>query len=216
MFFFDGKWLSDSIQIKNQEMYSLMYDLLPASELSQIYFYPDKNKFSKLTNISFDKAFVESNKQNLVATLEAGWTDLGSWHSLSNLQKEPEHGLTLYSEGDYSRTEKPWGYFEVLLESESSKVKILSVDPGQKLSLQMHEHRSETWYVTQGIATVTKGNTTFNLQPGESVEIDQKERHRVQNSGNEVLEIIEIQTGTYFGEDDIIRFEDIYGRKDFH
>ena len=70
--------------------------------------------------------------------------------------------------------------------------------------------------MTQGIATVTKGNTTFNLQPGESVEIDQKERHRVQNSGNEVLEIIEIQTGTYFGEDDIIRFEDIYGRKDFH
>ena len=216
MFFFDGKWLSDSIQIKNQEMYSLMHDLLPTSELSQIYFYPDKSKFSKLPNISFDKAFVESNEQNLVATLEAGWTDLGSWHSLSNLQKEPEHGLTLYSEEDYSRTEKPWGYFEVLLESESSKVKILSVNPGQMLSLQMHEHRSETWYVTQGIATVTKGNTTFNLQPGESVEIDQKERHRVQNSGNEVLEIIEIQTGTYFGEDDIIRFEDIYGRKDFH
>ena len=80
----------------------------------------------------------------------------------------------------------------------------------------MHEHRSETWYVTQGIATVTKGNTTFNLQPGESVEIDQKERHRVQNSGDEILEIIEIQTGTYFGEDDIIRLEDIYGRKDFH
>ena len=216
MFFFDGKWLSDSIQIKNLETYSLMYDLLPTSELSQIYFYPDKNIFSKLPNISFDKAFVESNEQNLVATLEAGWTDLGSWHSLSNLQKEPEHGLTLYSEGDYSRTEKPWGYFEVLLESESSKVKILSVNPGQMLSLQMHEHRSETWYVTQGIATVTKGNTTFNLQPGESVEIDQKERHRVQNSGSEVLEIIEIQTGTYFGEDDIIRFEDIYGRKDFH
>ena len=216
MFFFDGKWLSDSIQIKKLETYSLMHDLLPTSELSQIYFYPDKNIFSKLPNISFDKAFVESNEQNLVATLEAGWTDLGSWHSLSNLQKEPEHGLTLYSEEDYSRTEKPWGYFEVLLESESSKVKILSVNPGQMLSLQMHEHRSETWYVTQGIATVTKGNTTFNLQPGESVEIDQKERHRVQNSGNEVLEIIEIQTGTYFGEDDIIRFEDIYGRKDFH
>ena len=216
MFFFDGKWLSDSVQLQNQEMYSLMYDLLPTSELSQVYFYPDKNKFSKLTNISFDRAFVESNEENFVVSLEAGWTDLGSWHSLSNLQKEPEHGLTLYSEGDYSRTEKPWGYFEVLLESESSKVKILSVDPGQKLSLQMHEHRSETWYVTQGIATVTKGNTTFNLQPGESVEIDQKERHRVQNSGDEILEIIEIQTGTYFGEDDIIRFEDIYGRKDFH
>ena len=216
MFCFDGKWLSESIQLKNPKMYSLMQDLLPTSELNQIYFYPDKNKFSKLIDISIDKAFVESNEQNLVATLEAGWTDLGSWHTLSNLQREPEHGLTLYAEGDYSRTEKPWGYFEVLFESEFSKVKILSVDPDQMLSMQMHEHRSETWYVTQGIATVTKGNITFDLHPGENVEIDQKERHRVKNSGSEVLEIIEIQTGTYFGEDDIVRFEDIYGRTDFH
>ena len=137
-------------------------------------------------------------------------------HTLSNLQKKPEYGLTFYTEGDYPRTEKPWGYFEVLLESDSSKVKILSVDPGQMLSMQMHEHRSETWYVTQGIATVTKGDITFDLNPGESVEIDQKERHRVKNSGSEVLEIIEIQTGTYFGEDDIVRFEDIYGRTDYH
>ena len=216
IFCFDGKWLSKSIKSKNPSMYSMMQDLLPISELNQIYFYLDKMKFSKLIDISFDKAFVESNKQNFVATLEAGWTDLGSWHTLSNLQKEPEHGLTLYSNGDFTRTEKPWGYFEVLFESESSKVKILSVDPGHMLSMQMHEHRSETWYVTQGIATVTKGNTTFDLQPGENVEIGMKERHRVQNSGDEVLEIIEIQTGTYFGEDDIIRFEDIYGRKDFH
>ena len=216
IFCFDGKWLSRSVKTKEPYMYSLMLELLPDSELSQIYFYPDKEKFSKLKDISFDKAIVESNEHNYVATLDAGWTDLGSWHSLSNLQKKPEHGLTLYAEGDYYRTEKPWGYFEVLFETEFSKVKILSVDPGQMLSMQMHEHRSETWYVTQGIATVTKGNTTLELYAGESVVIDQKEKHRVQNFGNETLEIIEIQTGTYFGEDDIVRFEDMYGRKDFH
>ena len=84
------------------------------------------------------------------------------------------------------------------------------------LSMQMHEHRAETWYVTQGIATVTKGNETLDLCPGESIVINQRERHRLQNFGSEVLEIIEIQTGTYFGEDDIVRFEDIYGRKNFH
>ena len=78
--------------------------------------------------------------------------------------------------------------------------------------MQMHKYRSETWFVTQGIATVVKGNSTFELSAGESVVIDQKERHRLQNFGNEVLEIIEIQTGSYFGEDDIVRFEDIYGR----
>ena len=84
------------------------------------------------------------------------------------------------------------------------------------LSMQMHAYRSETWYVTQGIATVTKGNLTLDLYPGESIVIDQNEKHRVQNFGEEILEIIEVQTGTYFGEDDIIRYEDIYGRKDFH
>ena len=216
IFCFEGKWLGESIKTHKPEMYSLLLDLLPCPEDDQIYFYPDKDKFSKLTDISFDKAIVESNAHNYLVTLDAGWTDLGSWHSLSKLQKQPEHGLTLYAEGDYPRTEKPWGYFEILFETEFSKVKILSVDPGQMLSMQMHEYRSETWYITQGIATVTKGDKTFELYPGENVVIDQKERHRIQNFGSEVLEIIEIQTGTYFGEDDIVRFEDIYGRKDFH
>ena len=216
IFCFEGKWLGESIKTYRPEMYSLLLDLLPAPEDDQIYFYPDKDKFSKLTDISFDKAIVESNPHNYLVTLDAGWTDLGSWHSLSNLQKQPEHGLTLYTDGDYPRTEKPWGYFEILFETEFSKVKILSVDPGQMLSMQMHEHRSETWYVTQGIATVTKEDLKLELYPGESVVIDKKEKHRVQNFGSEVLEIIEIQTGTYFGEDDIVRFEDMYGRKDFH
>ena len=216
IFCFEGKWLSESIKTRRPVSHSQLNDLLPTSELNQIYFYPDKKKFSQLEDISFDKAFVESNKNNYVAILDAGWTDLGSWHSLSKLQKNPEHGLTLYNEGDNLRTEKPWGYFEVLFETEFSKVKILSVNPNQMLSMQMHEHRSETWYVTQGIATVTKADVNLKLYPGESVVINQKERHRVQNLGGEVLEIIEIQTGTYFGEDDIVRFEDMYGRTDFH
>ena len=128
----------------------------------------------------------------------------------------PEHGLTLYSEGLYPRTEKPWGFFEVLSESETSKVKILSINPGHKLSLQMHEHRTETWYITQGVATVTKSGDVVELYPGESIIIQKKEKHRIENLHDEVLEIIEIQTGSYFGEDDIIRFDDMYGRKDFH
>lgn len=216
IFCFEGKWLGESIKKHKPEMYSLLLDLLPCPEDDQIYFYPDKDKFSKLIDISFDKAIVESNPHNYVATLDAGWTDLGSWHSLSNLQKQPQHGLTLYTDGDYPRIEKPWGYFEILFETELSKVKFLSVNPGQMLSMQMHEHRSETWYVTQGIAKVTKGDKKLDLYPGENIIIERKERHRVQNFGNEVLEIIEIQTGTYFGEDDIVRFEDMYGRKDFH
>ena len=84
------------------------------------------------------------------------------------------------------------------------------------LSMQMHKYRSETWYVTQGKATVTIDDRVVELFPGESISIEANEKHRLQNFGDEVVEILEIQTGTYFGEDDIIRFEDIYGRKDFH
>tara|TARA_B100000575_G_scaffold285997_1_gene282079 strand:+ start:838 stop:2082 length:1245 start_codon:yes stop_codon:yes gene_type:complete len=216
IFCFEGKWLKNSVKLKHPSMYSTMMDLLQEEQLNQLYFYPDKQKFSNLENVSFDEAFVESNENNYALILEAGWTDLGSWHSLINLQKNPEHGLTFYAQDDYSRTDKPWGYFEVLFVSEFSKVKVLSINPDQMLSMQMHKYRSETWYIIQGKATVTLGDKIIELLPGESIVIDQQEKHRVQNFGCEILEILEIQTGTYFGEDDIIRFEDLYGRKDFH
>ena len=80
------------------------------------------------------------------------------------------------------------------------------------LSMQMHKYRSETWHVIQGKPTVTIGDQIIELVPGESISIGANEKHRVQNFGDEIIEIIEIQTGSYFGEDDIIRFEDIYGR----
>ena len=216
IFCFEGKWLSKSLKLRFPHMHSVMMDLLPKGELKQIYFYPNKEVFSKVENTSFDKAFVESNEKNLVVALDAGWTDLGSWHSLIKLQKNPEHGLTLYSDGDFPRTEKPWGYFDVLSENEFSKVKILSINPHQMLSMQMHKFRSETWYVIQGNAIVSLDDRTIELSPGQSIVIREKEKHRVQNSGEEVLEILEVQTGSYFGEDDIIRFEDIYGRTDYH
>ena len=216
IFCFEGNWLKNEIKVNNPKVYSRLNEIVSKENLNETYFYPDPKEFSKLENLSFDKGFVEANNNNYVATLDAGWTDLGSWHTLSNLQKMPEHGLTLYSEGLYPRTEKPWGFFEVLLESDTSKVKILSINSGQKLSLQMHEHRAETWYITQGVATVTKSDEVIELYPGESITIQRKEKHRIENIHDEVLEIIEIQTGSYFGEDDIIRFDDIYGRKDFH
>ena len=216
IFSFEGEWLSKIVKSRYPDMHSIIIDLLTKQQLEQLYFYPNKEKFSELDNISFDKALVESNENNYVAILDAGWTDLGSWHSLIELQKNPEHGLTLYVEGNYPRTEKPWGYFEVLLETEFSKVKILSINPNQMLSMQMHKYRSETWYIIQGNPTVTLEDQIIELLPGESISIAANEKHRVQNFGDEVVEIIEIQTGSYFGEDDIVRFEDIYGRKDFH
>jgi Mannose-6-phosphate isomerase len=125
--------------------------------------------------------------------------------------------MTLFPDSSvYYREERLWGYFETLMKTKSSKVKLLSVLPNHKLSLQKHQYRSETWYVVRGEAKVTKGNERFSLLSGDSIIIRQNEEHRLENTSNETLEIIEIQTGTYFGEDDIIRIKDSYGRADLH
>ena len=92
------------------------------------------------------------------------------------------------------------------------KVKKLQVNPGSKLSLQKHQYRSEHWVVTSGEAIVTCGQNTFKLEKNESTFIPKNEVHRLENKGNKILEIIEIQTGSYLGEDDIIRLADDYER----
>jgi len=124
--------------------------------------------------------------------------------------------MNLFPESGNTREERPWGFFENLMETQTSKVKLLCIFPDQKLSLQKHKYRSETWYVIQGKAKVTKGNERFTLLSGDSIVIQQNEEHRVENLSEKDLEIIEIQTGTYFGEDDIIRIKDSYGRADLH
>ena len=88
--------------------------------------------------------------------------------------------------------------------------------PKQKLSLQKHKFRSETWYVIKGRAKVTRNNEKFTLELGDSIIIEKGEIHSLENVENVPLEIIEIQTGNYLGEDDIIRLKDIYGRADLH
>ncbi len=108
---------------------------------------------------------------------------------------------------------RPWGSYESLVISDEYQVKKLTVSPLQKLSVQMHYKRSEHWVVVKGQAKITKGNDEFILQKNESTYIPVETIHALENpSSNEDLEIIEVQTGTYFGEDDIVRFEDRYGR----
>jgi mannose-1-phosphate guanylyltransferase/mannose-6-phosphate isomerase len=107
---------------------------------------------------------------------------------------------------------RPWGSYTVLEEAPGYKVKRISVDPGGILSLQMHNHRSEHWVVAQGTAQVTLGEECLTLCEREWVSIACGARHRLHNPGTAQLELIEIQSGSYLGEDDIIRFEDKYGR----
>lgn len=107
---------------------------------------------------------------------------------------------------------RPWGYYKVLAEENDHKVKKVVVYPGQRLSLQRHKHRAEHWYIIQGHAVARKDNEEFSLQTGNSFDIPLHAWHRIANTGTGDMIFIEIQSGVYFGEDDIERSEDDYGR----
>ena len=108
--------------------------------------------------------------------------------------------------------ERPWGQFTVLHETPICKVKEIVVKPREKLSYQYHYHRSERWVIIQGEVTVTIDDYDFNREAGEAIYIPKGAKHRIWNTGDEDCIFIEVQTGTYFGEDDIVRLEDNYGR----
>jgi mannose-1-phosphate guanylyltransferase len=107
---------------------------------------------------------------------------------------------------------RPWGTYTVLEEGPAFKVKRIFVNPGAALSLQQHRHRSEHWVVVSGVAEVINGDQHFVLQTNQSTYIPAGVTHRLTNSRTEPLEVIEVATGSYLGEDDIVRFDDIYQR----
>ena len=216
MFIFNGKWFIEELQDIDGLMFSSISASLSLGKTKGEIFMPNKSLFKEVRNESFDKGFVEKNNNISMIILDAGWSDLGSWATLSALHKDPDSHMTLYNEDNCARIDTPWGYFETLQETDISKLKLLSVLPNQKISLQKHEHRRETWYIINGKAEVTKGEKKITLQTGDSIIIEQNEVHRLENLGEELLQVIEVQTGSYFGEDDIIRLEDSYGRTDLH
>ncbi len=221
-----------------------------------------------------EKAINQGFKVNVIS-LDANWSDLGSWKSLWESSKlDSNHNVTkgdvvvydsqsnyLYSESgllatmgvkdvivvqtsdavliadkkksqnvskivdllkNSSRQEvifhrkvtRPWGTFDSIDESAHFKVKRLTVNPGAKLSLQMHHQREEFWVVVTGIAKVTRGEEVLTLQQSQTIHIPIGMKHSLENPGTIPLEIIEIQIGDYLGEDDIVRFDDRYGRLD--
>jgi len=119
--------------------------------------------------------------------------------------KSPEASL-------HRKVARPWGCYDSIDRGDRFQVKRITVRPGAKLSLQKHHHRAEHWIVVSGTALVTKGNETFLLTENQSTYIAIGETHRLENPGKTDLEMIEVQSGSYLGEDDIVRFEDSYGR----
>lgn len=110
------------------------------------------------------------------------------------------------------KDERPWGRYEVLEESAGFKVKRLEVNPGSRLSLQRHSRRSEHWVVVAGVADVVCGDRELQLEKGSHIFLPAETNHRLGNSSDQPLVLIEVQLGEYLGEDDIVRLEDDYKR----
>ena len=151
-----------------------------------------------------DLVIVDTGDAVLVADRDRAQDVKEVVNQLSELQDQAaEFHQTVY---------RPWGSYCILEDADDCKVKRLVVKPGQVLSLQMHQRRAEHWTVIRGIAKVRIDDSEFLLRPNESTYIPAQTRHRLENPGSEDVHLIEVQTGDYFGEDDIVRFEDIYGR----
>lgn len=107
---------------------------------------------------------------------------------------------------------RPWGYYETISEASNYHVKKIVVEPERRLSLQSHKLRNEHWFIVSGRGQALVGDKSVLLETGSAIDIPKQTRHRVQSFSGENLVIIEVQTGEYFGEDDIERYEDDYGR----
>jgi mannose-1-phosphate guanylyltransferase len=228
---------------------------------------------------SLDNGSQSGEPQVVVAPLEAGWSDVGSWSALWEIAEKCEHGNAVLHAGkgtgdtilndtrnslvstsdrlvttlgvddliivdtkdalliahkdkvqdvkkivaeikarggqqhhQHREVYRPWGIYDSIDNGERYQVKRITVKPGAKLSVQMHHHRAEHWVVVSGTAKVTNGDDTFLVTENESTYIPIGQIHALENPGKVELEMIEVQSGSYLGEDDIVRFEDKYGR----
>lgn len=118
----------------------------------------------------------------------------------------------IYESVQHRKVSRPWGSFDGVDKGDRYQVKRITVRPGAKLSMQLHYHRAEHWIVVKGTALVTRGDEQLLITENQSTYIPLGMKHRLENPGKTDLELIEVQSGCYLGEDDIVRFEDTYGR----
>jgi mannose-1-phosphate guanylyltransferase/mannose-6-phosphate isomerase len=238
-----------------------------------VFYRVDAAAFAECPSDSIDYAVMEKTTDAMVVRLEAGWSDVGAWDALWDIEAKDADGNVIHGDVHaadtrnalliaqhrllacvgledvvvietadavmvarkdkaqaigplvaklkaagraeclaHRKVHRPWGSYDGIESGERFQVKRIVVDPGASLSLQMHYHRAEHWIVVRGTARVTRGEETFLLTENESTYIPPGTRHRLENPGKMPLELIEVQSGAYLGEDDIVRFDDVYGR----
>ena len=273
MFMFKAEVLIDELTTHSPDIVKLVSDAVNNAKQDLDFIRLDKQAFESSPSDSIDYALMEKSDNVVVVPLDAGWSDVGSWPALYDIDVKDSSGNVL--KGDVivkdttntyiyaahhmittvgidnlividtpdatfiasqnkahevksiiaslqkkgrdeahsnRKVYRPWGWYDSIDSGERFQVKRLYVKPGAKLSLQMHYKRAEHWVVVSGTATVTNGEQTFNLNKGESTYIPLGIIHALENQTRKPLEIIEVQSGTYLGEDDIVRFDDLYGR----
>ncbi|HLB56496.1 MAG TPA: mannose-1-phosphate guanylyltransferase/mannose-6-phosphate isomerase [Coxiellaceae bacterium] len=159
-----------------------------------------------LATLGVDNLVVVASKDSVLIANKSKAQDV---KVLVNLLKSQGHGDCLAND---LKVHRPWGTYESIMTSKNVRVKHIIVKPGGKLSLQLHAHRSEHWVVVKGIADVVCAEKSFQLYENESIYILKNTKHRLSNLQDRELHLIEVQVGDYVGEDDIVRFDDVYGR----
>ncbi len=275
MFVFKAARYLEELKRQRSDIEQSARHAFQGSSIDTDFMRPEKDAFTNCPADSIDYAVMEGTDSAAVVSLDAGWSDIGSWDALWQISEKDKNQNTLVGDviidnvnASYVHAEhrlvsvvgldevivvetadavmiasqshaqnvknivlnlkscdreermthrkvyRPWGYYEGIDGKERYQVKLIEVNPGASLSLQMHHHRAEHWVVVSGTAQVTKGDEVFQLCENESTYIPIGVTHRLQNKGKIPLRIIEVQSGSYLGEDDIVRFEDNYGRSE--
>lgn len=273
MFLFSAKTFLEEMAKFNPDIVSQCQLALDNAHQDRDFTWLDKDAFAACPEDSIDYALMEKTSKAVVVPLDAGWSDVGSWQSLWEIQAKDQHGnsregevividsknclisgekrliaavgvedLVIVDSDDallvtrrdraqdvkkvvaelekqgctkhlvHRKVFRPWGHYDSIDAGDRFQVKRITVKPGEKLSLQMHHHRAEHWIVVRGTAKVTCNGSELLLAENQSTYIPIGSTHRLENPGKLDLEIIEVQSGAYLGEDDIVRFEDTYGR----
>lgn len=275
MFLFRASMYLSELRDHDPEMVTHCERALSDTEQDMSFVRVDRAAFARCRSEAVDTAVMEKTQNAVVMPLDAGWSDIGSWSALWDIQQkdgdrnairgdvlsessfgnfiQADHRLVAavgvndlvivetkdavlvahkdqvqqvkaivgqikqqgrHEHFNHREVYRPWGFYDSILSDDRYQVKKISIKPGEKLSLQMHHHRSEHWIVVKGTARVTRGEESFLLTENESTYIPIGTRHCLENPGQVAVELIEVQSGSYLGEDDIVRFEDRYGRAD--
>ena len=273
IFLFKSSRYLEELKAHRPDIYHACEKAMAAIQFDADFVRVNKSAFEACPDESVDYAVMEKTTQAVVVPTDCGWSDVGSWSALWEIENKDESGnafkgdvLAIDTTNSYINAEdklvaviglddvvvvetkdailvskkseiqkvknivnqlkaenrsefkshrevyRPWGKYDSVDSSERFQVKRITVKPGAKLSVQIHHHRAEHWVVVSGTAKVTNGEKTILLTENQSTYIPIGVIHALENPGKVELELIEVQSGSYLGEDDIVRFEDKYGR----